>query len=119
MNKIYTGLLILIFQYNFFCQKWVQLKQSGTTNFYTIQKSFNDYWRDNDITVKSRGYKVFKRWEYHVAPRVYPSGDLSLLNKNAENFQEFLNNNSPTSSNKLINSKKWTLIIIPTRGAIV
>ena len=63
MNKIYTGLLILIFQYNFFCQKWVQLKQSGTTNFYTIQKSFNDYWRDNDITVKSRGYKVFKRWE--------------------------------------------------------
>ena len=116
MNKLYTWFLILIFQNYFFCQKWVQLKQNGTTNFYTIQKSFNDYWRDNDITVKSRGYKVFKRWEYHVAPRVYPSGDLSLLNKNAENFQEFLNNNSPTSSNKLINSSSqlssttWTLV---------
>jgi photosystem II stability/assembly factor-like uncharacterized protein len=57
-------------------QPWMKssrLKSSKETNFYDIQKSFNDYWKDRPIE-RSKGYNPFKRWEYFMEPRVYPSG---------------------------------------------
>lgn len=73
-------------------QKWMDLWQKEE-NFYTIQKAFNEYWKDKEV-VKGHSYKQFKRWEYFTEPRVYPSGDLSLLSTNLNNYQEFLNANS-------------------------
>ena len=116
MKKLLLFVVIIFFGQSLICQEWVDLKQNPNANFYDIQKSFNEYWKDKDNTVKSRGYKVFKRWEYNVEPRVYPSGDLSLLGKNAENFQEFLDNNHENLGNKTINSNAlvasttWSLV---------
>ena len=59
------------------------------TNFYEIQGAFNAYWKDKDNTVKGKGYTPFRRWEYFVEPRVYPSGNLLLLSQNWENFKAF------------------------------
>ncbi|MCE3227011.1 MAG: hypothetical protein K0S32_1562 [Bacteroidetes bacterium] len=97
---------------------WVILKNKPGANFYDIQKAFNDYWQDKDITVKGIGYKPFKRWEYMVEPRVYPSGDLSVLGQNDANFKAFLAANPPvnsankviTSSSSQIASTTWTAI---------
>jgi photosystem II stability/assembly factor-like uncharacterized protein len=96
---------------------WVDLKTSPNANFYDVQRAFNAYWADKDINVPGNGYKPFKRWEYWVEPRVFPSGDLSLLSKNNEYFQEFLNKeaNSSNQSNKfsspnMIASTTWTAI---------
>jgi hypothetical protein len=98
-----TSLLSFLSQ-PFFSQEWAELMNQPNANFYDVQKSFNDYWKDKDVTVKSRGYKVFKRWEYMVEPRVFPTGDLSLLGKNAENFQAFLDTYSNNSGNKFSSS---------------
>ncbi len=50
-----------------------RLKSAKEFNFYDIQNSFNDYWKDKPIE-RSKGYNPYKRWEYFMEPRVYPSG---------------------------------------------
>lgn len=56
-----------------FAQSWVDT--AGTsTNFYSIQRSFNEYWKDRPIE-KGRGYKQFKRWEWFWEQRVAPTGE--------------------------------------------
>jgi photosystem II stability/assembly factor-like uncharacterized protein len=43
-------------------------------NFYSIQKAFNDYWKDRNTKEKGKGWKPFKRWEWYWEQRVYPTG---------------------------------------------
>ncbi|MBA3663354.1 MAG: T9SS type A sorting domain-containing protein [Bacteroidetes bacterium] len=95
---------------------WVEMKSRGV-NFYDIQKAFNEYFKDRDLSVKAIGYKPFKRWEYLVEPRVYPTGDMSVLGQNDANFKAFLENNpASVTSGKLVNgssqiaSTTWTAI---------
>ena len=57
-------------------------------------KEFYKSFEDKDITIKSTGYKAFKRWEYFVGPRVYPSGDLSVLAQLSKNYTDFLIENN-------------------------
>lgn len=44
-------------------------------NFYDIQKAANEYFEEHG-TAKPTGYKQFKRWEWFMESRVFPSGDL-------------------------------------------
>jgi hypothetical protein len=88
-------------------QSWIDMLQQPGENFYDIQKAFNNYWKDRDHTAKSNGYKPFKRWEAFVGPRVYPSGDISLLSTTWENYSEFLQKNSFA---RLSSSTTWTAI---------
>jgi len=88
-----------------YAQDWAELMQKGNGNFYDIQQKFYKYWEGKDIKEKGKGYKAFKRWEHFVEPRVYPSGDLSLLSLTAKNYQQFLDENiSGNTGGKLINS---------------
>ncbi len=105
-----------------FGQSWIESWQHET-NFYTIQKAFNAYCKEHekdaleDINLEDddegifAGYIQFKRWEAFVQPRVYPSGDLSLLGSTWKNYQEFLNHNKSamrTNTSKQIQSQTWT-----------
>ncbi len=56
-----------------FAQDWIESMQDQSVNFYTVQKQFNDYWKGKTIE-KGSGHKQFKRWEYFMEARVYPSG---------------------------------------------
>lgn len=71
-------------------QKWAEDMQKPDANFYQIQSEFEAYWQNKDINEKGKGYKAFKRWEHFVEPRVYPTGNLSLLQQTAINYQSFL-----------------------------
>ena len=73
-----------------YAQKWVDMIMKSDANLYEIQKEFNDFFKDKDITVKSTGYKAFKRWEYFVRPRVYPTGNISVLSELSNNYSDFL-----------------------------
>jgi len=50
-------------------------KSQSDISFYEIQAAFNEYWKDREIE-KGKGYKQFRRWEYFMEPRVYPSGKI-------------------------------------------
>jgi photosystem II stability/assembly factor-like uncharacterized protein len=58
-------------------QPWMEtIPLEKRENFYTIQKSFNEYWKDKDTRQKGKGWKQFKRWEWFWEQRVFPDGRL-------------------------------------------
>lgn len=73
-----------------------QRKESAALyNFYDIQNAFRSYESEHTQVVngelkKFQGYKAFKRWEYSIEPKVYPSGDLSLPGKMMHQYLEEL-----------------------------
>ena len=90
MKKTGTLALCAMLQSAMFAQNWVELVSKPDANFYDIQKACNEFYKDKDLTVKGIGYKQYKRWEYIVEPRVYPSGDLSLMQQATKNYEDFL-----------------------------
>lgn len=89
--KIYV-ILLLLFTFssvNLLSQVWMDnIKKEDQDNFYEIQKSFNDYWKDNYDT-KSKGWKQFKRWEWFWQQRVYPTGNLPQTNEIIDVWNEY------------------------------
>lgn len=45
-----------------------------SVNFYDVQDAFDADWQDREVE-KGKGFKQFKRWEWFMEPRVYPSGN--------------------------------------------
>ena len=80
-------------------QKWSEMMQNPNANFYDIVKEFDDYWKDKPYE-RGQGYKAFKRWQWFMEPRVYPSGDLKLASRSyaLEKYNEFLQENSQFKS---------------------
>jgi hypothetical protein len=76
-------------------QQWVQKMQDPNANLYEIRQEFESYWSTRDKNEKGKGYKAFRRWEHFVAPRVYPSGNLSQLALTAKNFEAWKKVNMP------------------------
>lgn len=69
-----------------FGQLWVEMMHDPNANFYETQQAFNEYWEGKTIE-KGKGYKQFKRWEHHMEPRVYPSGDVKLASLALTNYR--------------------------------
>ena len=60
-------------------QDFLTLWNNPNSNFYEIKAAAKEYFKDKDQGVETE-YSRYSRWEYFVEGRVYPSGDLSLLN---------------------------------------
>lgn len=113
MKKKFLFALVL-FAKSLFAQEWVEKMADPNANFYDAKASFEAYWSTHDHTEKGKGYKVFKRWENFVGPRVYPSGNLSQLGLTTKNYEAFLKDYQKSSltkqigGNNLIASATWT-----------
>ncbi len=53
---------------------WIDMMKDPTVNFYEVKSAFNAYFKDRDKG-KGSGWKQFKRWEWFMEQRVFPSGD--------------------------------------------
>lgn len=60
---------------------WLEAMQDPNVDFRQLQKDFNEYWEKSKEETKSRGYKIFKRWEYINEPRVQEDGRLPSTEK--------------------------------------
>src|SRR6478736_4713362 len=89
-NFYFSIVFCFSFCTHFFAQNWVEQMQNTHGNFYSIKSDFEQYWLTHDKMEKGVGYKAFKRWENFVERRVYPTGNLSLLNLTAINYDAFL-----------------------------
>jgi hypothetical protein len=65
--------------------------------FMQLQNQFKKDW-EGKKPQKGVGIKVFKRWEDYMAPRVYPSGDMSLPSNTYSNYIKWEKGNA--SQNK-------------------
>lgn len=93
-------------------QEWVEKMQNPDVNFYEVQQSFNDYYQDKEKG--GPGYKQFKRWEYRMEPRVYPSGEripASIAAKELAKYNKSIANAPLRKSNaawKPLGKDDWT-----------
>ncbi|GAA0873682.1 hypothetical protein GCM10009118_00900 [Wandonia haliotis] len=85
-----------------FSQQWVSEMLDGNTNFYEVRQSFEEEWSGSEY-VKGKGWKQFKRWEYFMEQRVYPSGD--RIPVHAAYFER---NNFVTSEQQVAKSRSAT-----------
>jgi len=114
-----------------FSQDWVTKLQDPSVNFYDVQKSFNDYWKKeekkekfksffsfrNKTEKESESYVLYKRWEHFIEPRVYPSGDRTILTKGHEELEKLIAN--PAQRSSMMVGGNWTPLgafAVPTNG---
>ncbi len=71
---------------------WSEKGNNKNFTFYEVQQDFNKYWQGKTPR-KGQGYKVFKRWEEYMAPRVYPTGNMTLPSTNYANFLKWQGTN--------------------------
>ena len=71
--KVSAVLICLLYALSLSAQRWVELAQSDA-NFYLVQEAFEQEWAEKEYE-RGQGYKQFKRWEYFMEPRTYPSGE--------------------------------------------
>lgn len=107
-------ILLIIFScstISLFSQDWVKRMNDPSVNFYEVQKAFNDHWSKEERKEKLRsffsfkkeedeeneGFTMYKRWENFVAPRVYPSGDRSVLLHTAQELEKMVNSTQERS----------------------
>jgi len=78
LTKIFLFKLGFFLVFAFFVQN-LKAQEIKSPNFYSIQGSFNEKWDKVDYRIKDnirgKGWKTFRRWEYMMEPRVYPSGN--------------------------------------------
>ena len=96
MKKARHFVLILFFPLLFSAtnaQPWMSKpyleKSKSEANFYDIQKAFYTYWGDQPY-LRSKGYKSFKRWEYHMEPKCYPDGKIPDPMKYYSEYKKFV-----------------------------
>jgi basic membrane lipoprotein Med (substrate-binding protein (PBP1-ABC) superfamily) len=81
--------------------KWTEMSNNHNATFYDVQKDFNTKWKsqlkemareklkvkkDKTEEKEAGGFEAYKRWESYMAPRVYPSGNMTLPSTNYANF---------------------------------
>lgn len=89
-----------------FSQLWVEMMLDPNANFYETQEVFNEFWEGKTIE-KGKGYKQFKRWEHHMEPRVYPSGDVKLASQTMTNYRQWEEDQMAAGIPKSLNGA-WT-----------
>jgi hypothetical protein len=73
--NIIIALFIFTFSANVYSQTWLkEIKQQDEINFYSIQKKFNQFWKDKEPK-KGNGYKQIRRWENYWQNRLFPEGE--------------------------------------------
>jgi photosystem II stability/assembly factor-like uncharacterized protein len=82
---------------------WIDMMKDPSVNFYEVQKAFNEYFKDREKG-KGSGWKQFKRWEWFMEQRVYPTGK-RLNHPQLWNEMMAFNKKYPQNSNR--SNQNW------------
>jgi photosystem II stability/assembly factor-like uncharacterized protein len=100
-------LILAVTGSNLNAQHWVNTEDNSPQDFYTIQKSFEDYWKDKNTEEKGKGWKAFKRWEWFWGQRVYPSGNFPNPD---QTYLEYKKRTSKEKKNKTQVVGSWAIL---------
>jgi hypothetical protein len=99
--------------------KWTDIFTASNANFYDIQKNFEKQekkWERADRRALKKGEEVrehageevYKRWESYMAPRVYPTGNLTLPSNTYANFIQWKRDYPGIQTQKKTRAGNWT-----------
>lgn len=98
LQVVLMTIFALVLSFSAQSQSYVSMMANPNSNFYEIQDSFNAYWNGRTIE-KGKGYKAFRRWEAYMAPRAYPTGNLTIPSQTYENYVEWSKSKNKSKSN--------------------
>ncbi len=91
-------------------QEWAKGITKANPNFYDIQDAFNEYYKTHISSWEADDdYKAFKRWEYFMEPRVYPTGNFPSDKATWQILQEN-KNNSANKTLQVAATASWTAL---------
>ena len=109
-KQLYLSVIISLLFSSVQAQLWVEKMRDPNVNFYDVQQEFNSYWANRPYE-KGKGYKQFKRWEYLMEQRCYPTGDKKLAAQTFDNFSAWENANAAMHIiPPIVMSNTWTPI---------
>ncbi|NVN95836.1 MAG: T9SS type A sorting domain-containing protein [Bacteroidetes bacterium] len=114
LGRILFIIALICFYNQSFAQDWVEKMQDPKVNFYDVQKSFNEYWKNKEVG-RSKGWKQYKRWEHFMMPRVFPSGNRIEMESAWKTYNEYKNKRSSITNS----SSNWQALgpfAPPTNG---
>lgn len=94
-------------------------------NYHDIQKIFYDFWKDKIPSENEAengpygGYQQFKRWEWFMKPRTYPTGEMFDPEILIKEFKKEKEKRQHMSVHRALTADNWTLIgpsVVPTSG---
>jgi hypothetical protein len=88
-------------------QHWMSEDDRTPQNFYTLKKSFEDYWKDKNTEEKGKGWKAFKRWEWFWEQRVYPSGNFPNPDQTYKEYKKRISKDKK-DKNQVVGS--WSIL---------
>lgn len=99
-------------------QDWISMMKDQKTNVHDVQKAFNKWYsaykKSNTNSEKAEEkdgpYEQFKRWEWLMMPRTYPSGNRPAPGAIAKQYADYLKNGANIHSPKHapMNTANWT-----------
>ncbi|NNM95253.1 MAG: PKD domain-containing protein [Bacteroidia bacterium] len=134
-----AGMIILVFSSSaLYAQDWAGMMNDRNANMHDVQKAFNNWYSahkpdaDNvqDKKASKNGeneedgnYELYKRWEWLMEPRTYPTGkrpDMAAIEKEYQNFLAGQNRDEHRSNLHRVQSPgAWTYtgnVNIPANG---
>ena len=125
--------MLLLFSFSVSAQPWMKASILSTNseqtdhkkNFHDIQKIFYDYWKDKipsegeEESGEDWGYQQFKRWEWFMEPRTYPTGDFFDPEILFKEYQKEKSVQQRLSVHPAITAANWSFIgpnVVPSGG---
>lgn len=124
MKKLTILFTILLspFAFNITAQQWVKMMHDPNVNVQDVQKAFYAWYGSDEpskeLPEHESGYELFKRWENIMAPRTYPTGDRSKMNKA---LGEYLSDKKNATHAAALHAASWVYagtIGIPSQPVI-
>ncbi len=108
-------------------QDWVRKMKDGKTNVHDVQNAFNSWYSNHKEEAKATNkkgkdddsYALYKRWEWLMEPRTYPSGERPSPAIFSSAYIKLLNNEKAKSPENMQSSANWSYkgnAAVPTYG---
>ncbi len=127
----FTACMAFFFVTGLNAQSWLKTNNMLSTqanhnhkeNFYDLQSKFNDYFKGKNMDQdevegsEDEGWHQFKRWEYFMEQRVYPSGEFPQSDILWTEFQKYKNEHQ--NANKTNVAPTWVAVgptVVPSNG---
>jgi PKD repeat protein len=110
-------LALMTWGFTLSAQNWAEMMSDPAVNFYEVQNSFEEYWKERDYKEKGKGWKAFKRWEWFTEQRVYPSGDRRQMDQAMAAW--FRESADPANRGQRTEVGNWSFLgpsVIPSDG---
>ncbi len=130
MRKI----ILLAAAFSGFCyitsaQSWLGMMHDGHTNVHDVQNAFKTWYTQQPVDSDARAkegenedndsYIAFKRWEWYMLPRTYPSGNIPDYATISSQYEQYMASRATQRTERVQNTANWSYVgnaTVPSSG---